>query len=497
VCHDLRDDFDSKISGLVDTTCLDESNSELTATLTRQLLYFYHAREETDGNRLSLLCQAYIKHKKMLEMPSDLMVYRLQRLTVTCCQAVATLSDVTMSAFTMQLRMLELLTNGKTFGQNHDVVARITAYAVENGWFSFLSHVLETSISEPVEASSSPPSPLAEILLSLLLRPLSLAPKCQLQHRLQIYRHLASDIFSHHSIPSIKLFLLPAINSSPLFKFDLLLESLISPSNNPNSDTEPQSQSLTVKPTDNLLHSILTCGTSQLTQMPGKVTINYATAVCTLLPVAVSVPPQDKDNASISSCTEDQDELLERLNNASHASQLLSIVCDGMSPSATKSLSYIAHWMMVEKRQSIHQSRLLSGLCYSRHFLQAIWRYVTSLSSPSVLGKSVSVIQQLCCGSLQLSESHLKTTAILLTVFSSLFCHSLFSLHDAEFHGDNEMNGSMPFSLQEIVDISAVLRDIAITLLSKDAADKVKQQSASYHLWSSLKQLYFKWFLRV
>jgi hypothetical protein len=133
VCHDLRDDFDSKISGLVDTTCLDESNSELTATLTRQLLYFYHAREETDGNRLSLLCQAYIKHKKMLEMPSDLMVYRLQRLTVTCCQAVATLSDVTMSAFTMQLRMLELLTNGKTFGQNHDVVARITAYAVENG----------------------------------------------------------------------------------------------------------------------------------------------------------------------------------------------------------------------------------------------------------------------------------------------------------------------------------------------------------------------------
>ena len=70
----------------------------------------------------------------MLETPSDLVVYRLQRLSVACCRAVATLSDVSVSAVAMPLRMLELITDAKTFGQNHNVATEIAIHAVENGW---------------------------------------------------------------------------------------------------------------------------------------------------------------------------------------------------------------------------------------------------------------------------------------------------------------------------------------------------------------------------
>lgn len=53
----------------------------------------------------------------------------------------------------------------------------------------------------------------------------------------------------------------------------------------------------------------------------------------------------------------DRDELMDRLDDELHVSQLLSVIQEGMPVSAVLAFVHIAHWMVVEKKCSIHQSR--------------------------------------------------------------------------------------------------------------------------------------------
>lgn len=93
--------------------------------------------------------------------------------------------------------------------------------------------------------------------------------------RLLIYQHLASEVFSCHSVPSVRLFLLPAINSSRLFKFDVLIESLML-----LSEARMEPLRLTVKPTVDLLHSILASGSEHLGKSVGKTCLTVFVLIC-------------------------------------------------------------------------------------------------------------------------------------------------------------------------------------------------------------------------
>ena len=56
----------------------------------------------------------------------------------------------------------------------------------------------------------------------------------------------------------------------------------------------------------------------------------------------------------------------------------------------------------------------------------------------------------------------------LLSLFCSLFSHTLLSLDDAEFYGESTQNGqrrSMPFHVTELVPMSQVLRDACLGLI--------------------------------
>ncbi|XP_062509261.1 ubiquitin-protein ligase E3C-like [Corticium candelabrum] len=500
-----RCQFDSKISELQDVS-LDDDVSDLVATLTRQLLCFYTNQNKTDKHRLFLLCVGYIKHKERLTTFSDIMIYRLKKLGVTCCHVVSAITDwsdaSSVTMFAMLLKMLELISGVMLFGDDGVKRAAIVAYVVENGWFSSLATALVNYFAKPVASSPSSSSSLSssssnahvDHLLLLIFRPLDIAQHCDIQQRLLIYKHLASDVFSH-SPPSIRLFLLSRINSSQFFNFASLLEAIA-----PLSDLQTEISSLTVDPTEVLLDSILMSGVKHLAGLPAKVTVLYLIALCSLLPTAGVASMADEEEATTSffpssTLCVDEDVWVRKLDDKVHVGHLLSIVNGEMPLVAALAFTRISYWMMVDKKQAPHQSNLLSGLMHNRHFIRAIWTHTISWSSTSLLGREIPIIQQLCCGS-PFTSKELEMTTILLTVFSTLFYHSLFSLHDAEFYADQVTNGGskLLFNTGELVDVSAVLRDVAIALLSDHATKAKKLQSRStYQIASTLLHRDFQW----
>ncbi|XP_016016446.2 ubiquitin-protein ligase E3C isoform X5 [Rousettus aegyptiacus] len=115
-------------------------------------------------------------------------------------------------------------------------------------------------------------------------------------------------------------------------------------------------------------------------------------------------------------------------------------------------------------------ARLLYSLAFNARFLRHLWFLISSMTTRMITGSMVPLLQVISRGSPMSFEDSGRIIP-LFYLFSSLFSHSLISIHDNEFFGDpievvgQRQSSMMPFTLEELVMLSRCLRDACLGII--------------------------------
>ncbi|XP_067628842.1 ubiquitin-protein ligase E3C [Eurosta solidaginis] len=195
--------------------------------LLRRLIFFYSNRESKDGERLIEVCQQLLRHPERLLRNSStefIWLHRLKKLLDICI----TQMTLPQTSPAIPLRMLEIFTSATVLEQYMEDEARVQAYL--GVVFSFLMrHEYFGRLRQLMEAKCPPldgetlhaPSPFAEALFQLMLRPLLLKSKIS-----GIYEDFCKHILAKPFSDSIRNYVLPSLAECPDFPFSQLIQQL-------------------------------------------------------------------------------------------------------------------------------------------------------------------------------------------------------------------------------------------------------------------------------
>ncbi|XP_061411231.1 ubiquitin-protein ligase E3C [Lethenteron reissneri] len=277
--------------------------------------------------------------------------------------------------------------------------------------------------------------------------------------------------------------------------------------------TEPSSEEtvLSVAGSPWLLHAVLTLGQRHLGGLSEVGMLLYLRVLQGLLPCLPASVSIGRSPAEGSDSEEEQDdnrdgmavtqgegqvslymvreECLRMLDGRPQTTALLGAVWrDSASEEVLTIMASLCHALMVQQRVVVPKTRLLYSLAFNARFLRHLWSLITTMSTTMITGSQVSLLQMISRGSpLQPLDSARIVPVCYL--FCSLFGHFLVSVHDSEFFGDRPPSpgggvdrsgggadgvsdgaGSasgvgMPFSLDELVAMSACLRDACLGMI--------------------------------
>uniref|UniRef100_A0A674NQ55 Ubiquitin-protein ligase E3C n=1 Tax=Takifugu rubripes TaxID=31033 RepID=A0A674NQ55_TAKRU len=175
---------------------------------------------------------------------------------------------------------------------------------------------------------------------------------------------------------------------------------------------------------------------------------------------------QDDSRISVQLITE---ECVHKLDSKHQTNALLNLVWrDSASEEVFTMMASICHTLMVQHRLMVPKVRLLYSLAFNARFLRHLWHLITSMTTKMITGSTVALLQLISRGS-PMSFEDSNRIIPLFYLFSSLFSHSLISVHDSEFFG-HEIEGRaqssmMPFTLPELVTLSRCLRDACLGII--------------------------------
>ncbi|XP_043445969.1 ubiquitin-protein ligase E3C isoform X1 [Prionailurus bengalensis] len=165
------------------------------------------------------------------------------------------------------------------------------------------------------------------------------------------------------------------------------------------------------------------------------------------------------------------EECLKKLDTKQQTNTLLNLVWrDSASEEAFALMASIGHTLMVQHRMAVPKVRLLYSLAFNARFLRHLWFLISSMTTRTITGSMVPLLQVISRGSpMSLEDSN--RIIPLFYLFSSLFSHSLISIHDSEFFGDpievvgQRQSSMMPFTLEELIMLSRCLRDACLGII--------------------------------
>ncbi|XP_058579625.1 ubiquitin-protein ligase E3C isoform X3 [Neofelis nebulosa] len=165
------------------------------------------------------------------------------------------------------------------------------------------------------------------------------------------------------------------------------------------------------------------------------------------------------------------EECLKKLDTKQQTNTLLNLVWrDSASEEAFALMASIGHTLMVQHRMAVPKVRLLYSLAFNARFLRHLWFLISSMATRTITGSMVPLLQVISRGSpMSLEDSN--RIIPLFYLFSSLFSHSLISIHDSEFFGDpievvgQRQSSMMPFTLEELIMLSRCLRDACLGII--------------------------------
>uniref|UniRef100_A0A8C3HYL5 Ubiquitin-protein ligase E3C n=1 Tax=Chrysemys picta bellii TaxID=8478 RepID=A0A8C3HYL5_CHRPI len=443
--------------------------------LVRQLLFFY--RQKEDSKRLIWMCQNLIKQSsqfvKQLDGPDRLTcLFQIKRLLGLCCRLLQNCNDDSLNV-ALPMRMLEVFSSENTYLpvlQDANYVAsvfeQILHYMVQKGFYRSLYLLINNKLPSSIEYSDVSRVPIAKILLENVLKPLHFTySSCPEGARQQIFAAFTEEFLAAPFTDQIFHFIIPALaDVQTLFPYELFLNALLTESRRSRkSDRAPW-----------LFYFVLTVGETYLGSLSEEGLLVYLRVLQTFLSqLPVSATGANCQDAASDSEDEDEEiskmmtipgdgrisvqyiteECLKKLDTKQQTNTLLNMVWrDSASEEVFTLMASICHTLMVQHRMMVPKVRLLYSLAFNARFLRHLWYLISSMTTRMITGSMVPL-----------------RIIPLFYLFSSLFSHSLISIHDNEFFGDpiegQRQSSMMPFTLEELVILSHCLRDACLGII--------------------------------
>ncbi|XP_067398812.1 ubiquitin-protein ligase E3C isoform X4 [Emydura macquarii macquarii] len=461
--------------------------------LVRQLLFFY--RQNEDSKRLIWMCQNLIKQSsqfvKQLDGPDRLTcLFQIKRLLGLCCRLLQNCNDDSLNV-ALPMRMLEVFSSENTYlpvlqDANYvaSLIEQILHYMVQKGYYRSLYLLINNKLPSSIEYSDVSRVPIAEILLENVLKPLHfMYSSCPEGARQQIFAAFTEEFLAAPFTDQIFHFIIPALaDVQTVFSYELFLNALLTESRClRKSDRAPW-----------LFYFVLTVGETYLGCLSEEGLLVYLRVLQIFLSqLPVSATGANCQDATSDSEDEDEeiskmmttsgdgrisvqyitDECLKKLDTKQQTNTLLNMVWrDSASEEVFTLMASICHTLMVQHRMMVPKVRLLYSLAFNARFLRHLWYLISSMTTRMITGSMVPLLQVISRGSPMSLEDSSRIIP-LFYLFSSLFSHSLISIHDNEFFGDpievvgQRQSSMMPFTLEELVILSRCLRDACLGII--------------------------------
>uniref|UniRef100_A0A8C4X6B0 Ubiquitin-protein ligase E3C n=1 Tax=Erpetoichthys calabaricus TaxID=27687 RepID=A0A8C4X6B0_ERPCA len=460
--------------------------------LVRQLLFFY--RQSEDSARLVWMCQNLVKSniqfvKQLTGPDKQICLFQIKRMLGLCCRLLETCKDNKFNV-AVPMRMLETFSSEKTYLtvlQDANCVAslaeQILHYMVHNGLYRALYILVNHKLPSCLEFSEAPRVPFAGTLLEHILKPLHFTYfSCPQGARQYIFATFTEEFIAAPYTEQIFHFFIPALaDIQSSFPFEPFLEAVLGMVSvwNVANIKAPW-----------LFYFVLAVGETHLGSLSEEGLLLYLRTLQTLLPqLPVSVTStskqevlsdsEDEDNTGIKTVLPNDDstisvhviteECIHKLDTKQQTNALLNLVWrDSASEEVFTMMASICHTLMVQHRMMVPKVRLLYSLAFNARFLRHLWHLITSMTTKMITGSMVPLLQVISRGSpMSLEDSN--RIIPLFYLFSSLFSHSLISIHDSEFFGyaveGQGQSSMMPFTLGELVTLSRCLRDACLGII--------------------------------
>lgn len=461
--------------------------------LVRKLLFFY--RQTEDSKRLIWICQNLIKYNsqfvKQLTGPDRLTcLYQIKRLLGLCCRLLQHCHDDSLNV-ALPMRMVEVFSSENTYlPVLQDAVAvaslveQILHYMIQKGYYRSLFLLINNKLPSSIEYTDVSRVPIAKILLENVMKPLHFTyNSCSGGARQQVFSAFTREFLAAPYTDQIFHVIIPALaDAHTAFPYELFLNALLG---------EQVRCPLRFDQTPWLFYCVLTVGETYLSTLSEEgmlVYLRVLQAFLSQLPVSTIANHQE-----LASDSEDDDddiskmvttvgdgkmtmqyiteECLKKLDTKQQTNTLLNMVWrDSASEEVFTLMASICHTLMVQHRMMVPKVRLLYSLAFNARFLRHLWYLISSMTTKMITGSMVPLLQVISRGSpMSLEDSN--RIIPLFYLFSSLFSHSLISIHDNEFFGDpievvgQGQSSMMPFTLEELVVLSRCLRDACLGII--------------------------------
>lgn len=427
--------------------------------LVRQLLFFY--RQNEDSKRLVWMCQNLIKQSsqfvKQLDGPDRLTcLFQIKRLLGLCCRLLQNCNDDSLNV-ALPMRMLEVFSSENTYlpvlqdvSYVTSLIEQILHYMVQKGYYKSLYLLINNKLPSSIEYSDVSRVPIAKILLENVLKPLHFTySSCPEGARQQIFAAFTEEFLAAPFTDQIFHFIIPALaDVQTIFPYELFLNALLLAESgcSRRSDQAPC-----------LFYFVLTVGETYLGSLSEEGLLVYLRVLQTFLSqLPVSAAGTNCQDANSDSEDEDEEiskmtttpgdgrisvqyiteECLKKLDTKQQTNTLLNMVWrDSASEEVFTLMASICHTLMVQHRMMVPKVRLLYSLAFNARFLRHLWYLISSMTTRMITGSMVPLLQVISRGSPMSLEDSSRIIP-LFYLFSSLFSHSLISIHDNEFFGD-------------------------------------------------------------
>ncbi|KAF4798867.1 Ubiquitin-protein ligase E3C [Turdus rufiventris] len=450
--------------------------------LVRQLLFFY--RQNEDSKRLVWMCQNLIKQSsqfvKQLDGPDRLTcLFQIKRLLGLCCRLLQNCNDDSLNV-ALPMRMLEVFSSENTYlpvlqdvSYVTSLIEQILHYMIQKGYYKSLYLLINNKLPSSIEYSDVSRVPIAKILLENVLKPLHFTySSCPEGARQQIFAAFTEEFLAAPFTDQIFHFIIPALaDVQTIFPYELFLNALLLAESgcSRRSDQAPW-----------LFYFVLTVGETYLGSLSEEGLLVYLRVLQAFLSqLPVSAAGANCQDANSDSEDEDEEiskmtatpgdgrisvqyiteECLKKLDTKQQTNTLLNMVWrDSASEEVFTLMASICHTLMVQHRMMVPKVRQVEIMVILS----------CSTAKISFLRSMVPLLQVISRGSPMSLEDSSRIIP-LFYLFSSLFSHSLISIHDNEFFGDpiegQRQSSMMPFTLEELVILSRCLRDACLGII--------------------------------
>ncbi|XP_011796991.1 PREDICTED: ubiquitin-protein ligase E3C [Colobus angolensis palliatus] len=407
-----------------------------------------------------------------------------------CCRLLQNCNDDSLNV-ALPMRMLEVFSSEDTYlpvlqdaSYVVSVIEQILHYMIHNGYYRSLYLLINSKLPSSIEYSDLSRVPIAKILLENVLKPLHfIYNSCPEGARQQIFTAFTEEFLAAPFTDQIFHFIIPALaDAQTIFPYEPFLNALllIESRCSRKSGGAPW-----------LFYFVLTVGENYLGALSEEGLLVYLRVLQTFLsqlPVSpasaschdsASDSEEESEEADKPSSPEDgrlsvsyiTEECLKKLDTKQQTNTLLNLVWrDSASEEVFTTMASVCHTLMVQHRMMVPKVRLLYSLAFNARFLRHLWFLISSMSTRMITGSMVPLLQVISRGSPMSFEDSSRIIP-LFYLFSSLFSHSLISIHDNEFFGDpievvgQRQSSMMPFTLEELIMLSRCLRDACLGII--------------------------------